>query len=67
MNGSNRHLSLGIPVIDCIEEAVGPKSIAKLRRELCTPIWGACFGQVDDREISEVHWVRDTSMRHREH
>lgn len=42
-------------MVDRVEEAVGAKSVAKLRCELGTSLWGVCFGQVDDGEISKVH------------
>jgi hypothetical protein len=42
-------LSLGIAMVDCIDEAVGMKGIAKLWCELSASLGSVRFGQVDDR------------------
>jgi len=51
----DRYLSLGIAVVDCVDEAVGAKGIAKLWCELSATLGSVRFGQVDDREISKIH------------
>ena len=38
------YLRLGIPVVDCVDEAVGAKAIAKLQCELSPTLWGVGFG-----------------------
>ena len=42
-------------MVDCVDEAVGAKGITKLWCELSTPFGSVRFGQVNDREISEIH------------
>jgi len=42
-------------MVDCVDEAVGAKGIAKLWCELDATLRSVGFGQVDDREISEIH------------
>ena len=39
-------------MVDCVDEAVGTKGIAKL---WCEPSAFSGFGQVDDGGISEIH------------
>ena len=50
-----RYLSFGIAMVDCVDKAIGAKGIAKLRCELGASLGSVCFGEVDDREIGEIH------------
>ena len=52
---NHRYLSLGVAMVDCVDEAVGTKGIAKLWCELGTALGCVSFGQIDDREIGEIH------------
>ena len=42
-------------VVDGVDEAVCAKGIAKLWCELGTALGCVSFGQIDDREIGEIH------------
>ena len=42
-------------MVDCVDEAVGTKGIAKLWCKLGAPLRRVCFGQIDDCEVSEIH------------
>ena len=42
-------------MVDCVDETIGAKGIAKLRCELGASLESVCFGEVDDREIDEIH------------
>ena len=50
-----RYLSLCIAVVDCVDEAVDTKGIAKLWCELGASLGSVRFGEIDDGEISEIH------------
>ena len=50
-----RYLSLGIPMVNCVYEAIGAKGIAKLWCELRASFRSVCFGQIDDDKISKVN------------
>ena len=42
-------------MVDCVDETIGAKGIAKLRCELGTSLGSVRFGEVDDRKIGEIH------------
>ena len=50
-----RYLSFCIAMVDCVDETIGAKGIAKLRCELGTSLGSVRFGEVDDRKIGEIH------------